>query len=589
MEAIIARIIVLYMSILECVGSVRINKEQCHRLQKRIEKIVDALKGLKDVESTEKFMRSLEDLERCIQKAADLIKQFTQAHWFKKALLPWKHAFEEINKELEEAMRELNLTLDIQQVMDHDMDKKDQDADFQNIKDIMDEIRQLYGKEFRSVQLIGIEQERQGKITAKQFQSLHIHIEHIEELLQEKTRLCPSQIKLVQRICYHDIQFGPQIGTGHSGGVYLGNWDGCEVAVKTLDDESNSSDRDRLLREIQIVSQLNHPCLVRFYGASVQEPHCLVMEYMANGSLDDVLHRRGLILTDDLKLKIALNLARGLRMLHDRHIIHSDLTSSHVLLDHTWEARISGFGLSETQEGDVKKPTVKSQDPAYRAPETFEKDYPPDPASDVYSYGVLLWELLTEKRPYSDFQNDPVGLSIQLKRGYREKLPPDIPEVYADIICRAWETDPSRRIHCDEIIDKLSHYLPRPTTPPEEVYERGLKWDHEKSFDEAMRCYDLAARRGCFRALTNIGLFRLKGIAGAPNKKQAYELLCYAANRGHARAQINLGIMLEWGDGIPRNLSEALKWYEQALQTTAEAEGCIGRVRNKIAQEEFRR
>lgn len=204
-----------------------------------------------------------------------------------------------------------------------------------------------------------------------------------------------------------------KIGTGSFGSVYHAMLeDRRDVAIKRAEVSTTSSyagtkrgqqDKDSaFLNELEFLSRLNHKNLVRLIGfcEDVNEL-ILVYEYMANGSLHDHLHKiqSSHLMSWTTRLKVALDAARGIEYLHSYavpQIIHRDIKSSNILLDATWTAKVSDFGLSLMGPADNEEHlslgaagTVGYLDPEYyRLQQLTTK-------SDVYSYGVVLLELLS--------------------------------------------------------------------------------------------------------------------------------------------------------------------------------------------------
>ncbi|KAG8045531.1 hypothetical protein GUJ93_ZPchr0008g12234 [Zizania palustris] len=196
------------------------------------------------------------------------------------------------------------------------------------------------------------------------------------------------------------------IGSGGYGTVYrLRVGEKAAFAVKKLNRGSAEMDRG-FERELDTMGDIKHRNIVPLCGYYAA-PHfnLLIYELMANGSLDAILHgkeeTRG-ALGWPARYKIAAGVARGLSYLHHDcipHVIHRDIKSSNILLDHNMEARVSDFGLATLMKpNDSHVTTVVAGTFGYLAPEYFETGRATT-KGDVYSYGVVLLELLTGKRP----------------------------------------------------------------------------------------------------------------------------------------------------------------------------------------------
>ncbi|XP_074301991.1 systemin receptor SR160-like [Silene latifolia] len=209
------------------------------------------------------------------------------------------------------------------------------------------------------------------------------------------------------------------IGKGGFGDVYKAQLkDGSVVAIKKLI-HVGQGDRE-FTAEMETIGKIKHRNLVPLLGyCKVGEERLLVYEYMKYGSLEDVLHDRkkvGLKLGWAARRKIAIGAARGLAFLHHNcipHIIHRDMKSSNVLLDENLEARVSDFGMARLMSAMDTHLSVSTLagTPGYVPPEYYQS-FRCSTKGDVYSYGVVLLELLTGRQPTdsADFgDNNLVG------------------------------------------------------------------------------------------------------------------------------------------------------------------------------------
>ncbi|KAI5555567.1 hypothetical protein BDE02_19G090900 [Populus trichocarpa] len=194
------------------------------------------------------------------------------------------------------------------------------------------------------------------------------------------------------------------IGEGGFGKVYLGNLnDGRQVAVKLC--QSSNQGYKEFLAEVQLLKIVHHRNLVFLVGyCNEKENMALVYEYMTNGNLkDQLLENSTNMLNWRARLQIAVDVAQGLEYLHNGcrpPIVHRDLKSSNILLTENLQAKIADFGLSKAfaNEGDTHVTTVPAGTPGYIDPE-FRASGNLNKKSDIYSFGILLCELITGQPP----------------------------------------------------------------------------------------------------------------------------------------------------------------------------------------------
>uniref|UniRef100_A0A7N1A4G8 non-specific serine/threonine protein kinase n=1 Tax=Kalanchoe fedtschenkoi TaxID=63787 RepID=A0A7N1A4G8_KALFE len=194
------------------------------------------------------------------------------------------------------------------------------------------------------------------------------------------------------------------IGMGGAGTVYRAEMPGGEaIAVKKLWGKNKDALRRRrgALAEVEVLGNVRHRNIVRLLGCcSNKETTMLLYEYMPNGSLDDLLHGKVKGVADWLtRYKIAVGVAQGICYLHhdcDPVIVHRDLKPSNILLDGEMEARVADFGVAKLIMSDESMSVIAGSY-GYIAPE-YAYTLQVDEKSDIYSYGVVLMEILSGRR-----------------------------------------------------------------------------------------------------------------------------------------------------------------------------------------------
>jgi serine/threonine protein kinase/tetratricopeptide (TPR) repeat protein len=242
------------------------------------------------------------------------------------------------------------------------------------------------------------------------------------------------------------------IGQGGMGTVYRGkdSQTGDAVAIKMLKKDIIDRDPEALRRfrqEGEALRQLNHPNIVKVLGEEEQEGvHYLVMEYVAGGSLRDVLDHTPK-LSIQRALYVALDLADALTRAHRLNILHRDIKPANVLLATDGTPRLTDFGMARmagephiTQDGAI----VGTM--AYLAPEAFGGEEV-DERSDIWAFGVMLFEMLAGERPFPQIQPAPLIQAIMTNPlPDLERLRPDVPTGLVDLIYRMMEKNRQARI-----------------------------------------------------------------------------------------------------------------------------------------------
>jgi Protein tyrosine and serine/threonine kinase len=271
-----------------------------------------------------------------------------------------------------------------------------------------------------------------------------------------------GQINLSFSIPYSTLGFGKKLGQGGFGIVFKGTWQHTEVAIKQLHmmDKQSADMLTEFHQETHLMIQLNHPNVIRLYGACIdQDPYCLVMEYMPKGSLYDVLHS-ALPLTQELRERIAMDIACGLAYLHDKNILHRDLKSLNVLLDDHLRAKLADFGLAKVKLGSTTSSYHAVGTTRWMAPEIME-DQPYTRSADMYSYGVVLWELVARKIPFEGKSEAAIIRQVtQNKRETVDAIPAGCTPKLSHLIRQCWTAEPPKRPSANEAITQLKGGVP---------------------------------------------------------------------------------------------------------------------------------
>jgi len=222
------------------------------------------------------------------------------------------------------------------------------------------------------------------------------------------------------------------------------------VKFSSKDPEVEKTEMVEFLKEVDIISGLRHENILSFTGLCLK-PACLLSEFMPRGSVWSLIHSktRKRKLGFDLKLNIALDTARGMDYLHGVNIIHRDLKPHNLLLGESWNTKVADFGLARTK---IATTMTKVGTPRWVAPEVLREEHYSEKA-DVYSFGVILWELETEEVPYGD--KTPVMQVITAVAYSRKSL--SVPELspFSTLIKECLNNSPNSRPSFATILQRL--------------------------------------------------------------------------------------------------------------------------------------
>ena len=277
-----------------------------------------------------------------------------------------------------------------------------------------------------------------------------------------------------------ELAQGPPLGKGASGVVRRATVAGDPDCVAKEVDVSSPARLAQFAREVRALARARSARLVPFLGAVVGDEGCSVLyAYMPGGELGAWLHKGdGRNASASARLRVALDVALALRSLEESEppLMYRDVKPSNVLLDAAGRARLADFGLARDVPVDRAELTGETGSYRYMAPEVFRHE-PYDAKADVYSFGVLLNELLTGEEPYDERYLTPVQIAQGVAAGRLRPRPPKEchPGVLA-LIEVALSATPSERPSFAEVTTSLGRMLPaleaaeapveaRPSTP----------------------------------------------------------------------------------------------------------------------------
>lgn len=299
-----------------------------------------------------------------------------------------------------------------------------------------------------------------------------------------KTELLALNVNMVKPA---DLVFHSLLGRGSSANVYQGvlysggSEDGSEgtpvtereVAIKILN--TSPTDLRSVLKahketmdELVVVQRVQSPHVVRLFGITIEPSICIVLEFCHKGSLYDVL-------CSDMELSWAQclhwfrEITLGTLALHssDPVIVHRDLKSLNLLVDNQNQIKVADFGLSRLNEGSADQLATLSKMRGtyiYCAPEIYFGE-PFTPLSDVYSIGIIFWELIVKlvtghyQRPFAEYPAVSFGFQVVImasRKGVRPTIP-SCPKAMQALLVSMWNSSPKNRPSCEDLLVLLDH------------------------------------------------------------------------------------------------------------------------------------
>ncbi|KAL8158826.1 hypothetical protein V2J09_000363 [Rumex salicifolius] len=257
----------------------------------------------------------------------------------------------------------------------------------------------------------------------------------------------PSDGRCVWEIDVKQLNFEKKVASGSYGDLQ-------EVAIKVLKAERINNDMQKeFAQEVYILRKVRHKNVVQFIGASTRAPSlCIVTEFMSGGSVYDYLHKRKGTFKLPSLLKVAIDVSKGMNYLHQNNIIHRDLKAANLLMDENEVVKVCDFGVARVK---VQSGVMTSETGTYRwmAPEVIEHK-PYGHKADVFSFGIVMWELLTGKIPYEYLTPLQAAVGV-VQKNLRPTIPKGTHPMLSSLLERCWQKNPNLRPDFSETIDIL--------------------------------------------------------------------------------------------------------------------------------------
>jgi len=254
------------------------------------------------------------------------------------------------------------------------------------------------------------------------------------------------------RVGFDSMRLVRQIGHGATCVVHAGWWEerGMPVAVKRFFLGKSFLYED-FCREALMHRDLKHNNVLELLAVTI-DPPCSITKFMSNGTVYHLLASEA-ELTFSQMLRIAVDVCQGMVYLHEHKVVHRDLKTLNLLIDDDNIVKVCDFGIARLEANTM---TTGAGSLQYMAPEVFVSGHYTEKA-DVYSFAIVLWELVTRDVPYADCPTPYIVMS-QVRSGKRLTIPSDIPPGYASLMEECWHQDPHSRptfMKCLSVLQEL--------------------------------------------------------------------------------------------------------------------------------------
>uniref|UniRef100_A0A2A4K5N2 Protein kinase domain-containing protein n=1 Tax=Heliothis virescens TaxID=7102 RepID=A0A2A4K5N2_HELVI len=302
------------------------------------------------------------------------------------------------------------------------------------------------------------------------------------------------------------------LGAGAQGIVFSGHYRGELVAVKQLRDRSDAN--------IKHLRKLNHENIVQFKGISTDGPKsCIIMEFCQYGPLFEYIHSGSCFLPSQI-LKWAKEIAQGMTYLHSNKIIHRDLKSPNILIADNLVVKVSDFGTSR-EWNDVSAVMSFTGTVAWMAPEVIRNE-PSSERVDVWSYGVVLWELLTQEMPYKNLETHAIMWGVGTDT-IALPIPSTCPSTMQLLMNQCWNRTPRNRPPFKIIAANLEIAGDEMTTYPIDLFKKTQAAWRKEIRECMLRYYARVTRKDVGEGAGSTDSNRREDMKTARHVRKIYE------------------------------------------------------------------
>ncbi|CAG8601546.1 10311_t:CDS:2 [Diversispora eburnea] len=460
---LIASVTFVIEEIIKIYETVQYNKKICNSLMDRVDAAGTAIRTLKRRQTENKNLRNQEYYNSFIRfveimkRIKNFIGDVSNLNRYQKFVHSGsvKDRFDSLAKGFDEVMTELHFTMAVANEEQRRIDQIALESDNAEMTKFLERIEGGI-----------IDQNQKINTVLQEVSLMKEKLDHLDSSDNNIKNIKADEIKSTDLMDPNVSKLTDRRGKNRQ--VIKKMYKSIEVACKPIDLQ-NSKEAAKIQGHLAILGKLyESPNIIRFYGLSNTENlYVMVFEWAEYGSLRDLYCKYDIAW--HVKVQIALAICRGLTFLHSCDILHHDIRCAHILMDEGLIPKIAKFNYSRTTSGptsDMKDVTGITH---WMAPEklrdSVKKPVPYTIKCEIFSFGMLLWELVFEKIPYEKW--DILKIKEHVLAGKREKItwgkaPPDVRELQknmAKIIVSAWEGDLAIRASLQDIfmrLDKLA-------------------------------------------------------------------------------------------------------------------------------------
>ncbi|KAM4572630.1 mixed lineage kinase domain-like protein [Odontesthes bonariensis] len=445
------------------VNNVKANKKRCRRVYERVKALETLVKSIKQrdaVKTSPEVEEGLKGLSNTLESAQKLIEIYTSENWVKRFLKSNSHGdeFDSVNHRLDDTFQILSGALQLeqgnalskvfQQASREAEDKEARKEDEADLKRLLLEYMEAIQRETEDVKT---NVHKIVDILSTQ-RSTYVDIRKIK----------PDELKYVPEFPKKPFMTTP------TSEVYKGEYRGFPVAIKKYTDPLNTKPRQVesiFNKEVDAMKRFESPNILRMYGICIEDENTpnpeffIIQEYCEKGSLRIVLSS-SCKLPWTRKARMCLDAAQGLYRLHQTEVkgkVHGNVNSSKFLVTEDYRVKLGGFELTKT-ETSLRKTTIKDKEISslcYSSPQLLDSiNYAYDKKCEMYSFGIVLWEIATRKKPFEGCTDNEIHQKV-CEEKFLEPLPSDCPAPLAQLInaCRAYNS--SQRPPSGVLVDEL--------------------------------------------------------------------------------------------------------------------------------------